>query len=75
MLFINGNRYGLEFKYADAPSVTKSLNVAKEDLKLKHVFVVHPGSQPYPLNQWAESLSIVKMKEKLQYLINPRDLK
>jgi predicted AAA+ superfamily ATPase len=75
MLFINGNRYGLEFKYADAPSVTKSLNVAKEDLKLKHVFIVHPGSQSYPLNQWAESLSIVKMKEKLQHLINPCDLK
>jgi hypothetical protein len=64
MLFITGNRYGLEFKYTDAPQRDKVTKRGQEDLKLKHVFIVHPGSQSYPLNQWAESLSIVKMKKR-----------
>jgi predicted AAA+ superfamily ATPase len=58
LVFHQGRRLGFEFKYADAPSVTKSLRTAHADLNLSRVFVVVPGPQSYPLNSWAEVLSI-----------------
>ena len=58
LVFVNGQRLGMEFRYADAPSVTRSLAVAHEDLKLRTAFVVHPGRKSYPLNQWAEAVGI-----------------
>jgi predicted AAA+ superfamily ATPase len=58
LVFLNGRRYGFEFKYADAPRITRSLQVAKEDLKLERVFVVYPGARSYPLERWATAVSI-----------------
>jgi predicted AAA+ superfamily ATPase len=65
LVFFNGRRYGFEFKYADAPGMTKSLQVAHDDLMLRRVFVVHPGSKSYPLNDWAEAVSIVSLRTRL----------
>jgi len=65
LVFISGQRIGFEFKYADAPMVTKSLQVAQEDLKLSHVFIVHPGSKSYPLNEWAEAVSLPDVRTRL----------
>jgi hypothetical protein len=56
--FVGAQRFGFEFKYADSPTVTRSLSVARADLGLKRVFVVHPGTHSYPLNDWAEALAI-----------------
>lgn len=58
LVFLRGKRIGFEFKYADAPVVTRSLKTAYQDLKLDRVFIVHPGSQSYPLNEWAEVVGI-----------------
>lgn len=44
-----GKRIGFEFKYADAPKITKSMHVALQDLKLDHLCVVYPGSKVFPL--------------------------
>ena len=68
LLFVNGQRFGFEFKYADAPAVTKSLNVARADLKLKHAFIVHPGSKSYPLNDWTEAVAIGDLKARMKTL-------
>ena len=43
LVFYRGKRFGFEFKYADAPSMTKSLQIAHQDLNLARVFVVVPG--------------------------------
>lgn len=64
--FVNGQRFGFEFKYADAPSVTKSLNVAHDDLGLKRVFIVHPGKKSYPLNEWAKAVAIADLRSRAQ---------
>lgn len=50
-LFIlkNGKRIGFEFKYADAPKITKSMHIAIEDLKLEHLYVIYPGSLKFPM--------------------------
>ncbi|HEY9171984.1 MAG TPA: ATP-binding protein [Verrucomicrobiae bacterium] len=68
LVFMNGKRFGFEFKYADAPVVTKSLHVAHADLKLKRVFVVHPGDKSYPLTDWAEAVGIRDLKARLETL-------
>jgi uncharacterized protein len=69
LLFVNGQRLGFEFKYADAPSVTRSLNVACDDLKLKRAFVVHPGRKSYPLNEWAEAVAIGDLRSRMEKLV------
>jgi uncharacterized protein len=68
LLFVNGQRFGFEFKYADAPEVAKSLNVAHADLKLKRAFIVHPGGKSYPLNEWAEAVAIGDLKTRMETL-------
>ena len=60
------HRFGFEFKYADAPAVTKSLQVARADLKLRQMFLVHPGKKSYPLNEWAEALSIEDLQRRMK---------
>lgn len=58
LVFIKGERFGFEFKFADAPVVTRSLRKAREDLKLKRAYIIHPGSKSYPLTEWAEAVSV-----------------
>ena len=66
LVFIKGHRFGFEFKYADAPTVTKSLLVARADLKLRQVFVVYPGKKSYALNEWTEALSIEDLRTRVE---------
>ncbi|MCH9633740.1 MAG: hypothetical protein S4CHLAM7_04730 [Chlamydiae bacterium] len=42
---------GVEFKYSDAPRMTKSMQIALQDLKLKHLYVIYPGEVDYPLSE------------------------
>lgn len=69
LVFINGQRFGFEFNYADAPTITKSLLVAHSDLKLKRVFIVYPGEKSYPLNAWAEAVAIADLRTRLKTLM------
>ncbi len=66
MVFVNGRRLGFEFKYADAPVLTKSLHVARRDLKLERVFVIHPGERSYALDDWAQAVGIGELRETLR---------
>jgi len=68
LVFLNGRRFGFEFKYADAPAVTKSLTIARQDLKLNRAFIVHPAAKSYPLNDWTEALAIGDLKSRLHEL-------
>jgi predicted AAA+ superfamily ATPase len=43
LLTLDGARYGVEVKYADAPAITRSMRIAIADLDLKKLFVVYPG--------------------------------
>jgi hypothetical protein len=52
LLFTHAGRmYGVEIKYSEAPSVTKSMRVAINDLGLEHLWVIHPGSRRYPADE------------------------
>lgn len=57
LLFIRGGkRYGVEFKYAAAPAMTRSLHAALEDLKLERAWIVHPGEQRFPVHAKVEAV-------------------
>ncbi|MBN2600618.1 MAG: ATP-binding protein, partial [Candidatus Marinimicrobia bacterium] len=45
-----GKNWGVEFKYADAPKLTKSMQISINDLELEHLWVVYPGLESYPLS-------------------------
>jgi uncharacterized protein len=44
-----GRRLGFEMKCADAPTLTRSMTVAVEDLALDRLLVLYPGDRVYPL--------------------------
>ncbi len=56
MILKGGRRYGFEIKYADAPTMTRSMHVALADLKLKRLWVVYPGTRRYKLSNLVEAL-------------------
>ncbi len=60
-----GRKYGFEFKYGDAPSLTKSMHTALHDLKLERLFVVHPGQDSYVMNDRTEAVAITQLRARL----------
>lgn len=60
-----GRRFGYEFKYADAPALTKSMHVALDDLGLEKLWVVYPGERTYPLHTKVEALPLAKLAERI----------
>ncbi len=59
LVFGKGNNlYGVEIKYAQAPTLTTSMRFAMKELLLKHLWVVYPGKEEYPLNR---SITVVPL--------------
>jgi len=46
-----GQRYGIEFQFNEAPKVTKSMRIAVKDLALRHLWVIYPGQYSYPVDE------------------------
>jgi uncharacterized protein len=55
--------YGIECKRADTPRITPSIRIALEDLKLKHVFVLYPGIQRFPLARQVEAVPLRELSK------------
>jgi len=51
LLMKDGKRIGIECKRADAPTMTPSMRIARQDLKLDHLHVYYPGSRRYALEE------------------------
>lgn len=49
LFFREGKRYGVEFKFNEAPGITKSMHIAVKDLSLDYLWVVYPGKEEYPV--------------------------
>ncbi|HNS37680.1 MAG TPA: ATP-binding protein [Anaerolineaceae bacterium] len=58
---LNGKRYGIEVKFSEAPEITASMHVALQDLKLDHLWVIHPGSAGYPVHERITVLPISQL--------------
>ena len=47
----DGRRHGVEVKFSEAPSPTRSMRTAIEDLALDHLWVIYPGQHRYPVDE------------------------
>jgi predicted AAA+ superfamily ATPase len=45
----HGRRYGIEFKFSEAPKLTKSMHMAMETLKLDFAWIIYPGEKAFPV--------------------------
>jgi predicted AAA+ superfamily ATPase len=46
-----GRRYGMEYKFNEAPKVTKSMRTALDTLNLEHLWLIYPGQHRYPVHE------------------------
>jgi len=60
LLFKRGRRIGIECKRKDAPTLTPSMRIALQDLKLDRLLVVYPGDRSYTL---ADTVEVVPLGE------------
>ena len=58
-----GRRYGFECKLADAPGSTRSMRTALADLRLHHLWVLYPGEESYPIDEWITALPVTQVSE------------
>ncbi len=61
LLIRRSRRLGFEFKFTDTPATTKSMRVAMADLKLDHLWVVHPGTHRYLLDKNIEAIGLTEL--------------
>jgi hypothetical protein len=57
----SGRRFGIEFKYEDAPRATPSMRIAREDLGLARLWVVYPGERSYDLAEWVNVVPLSQL--------------
>jgi len=66
LFYIKGTtRIGVEFKYSSAPSTTRSMHIAINDLNLDHLYVVHPATARFPLT---ENITAIGLAEAMDLL-------
>lgn len=58
-----GHRYGVEFKFNEAPKVTRSMHIALTDLDLDHLWIIYPGEHLYPADQKITALPISRLAD------------
>ncbi len=49
---------GVECKRSDAPGMTPSIRIARDDLKLEAVAVIYPGSKRFSIAQGVEAVPL-----------------
>ena len=65
LLFLRGKRIGVEVKYADAPSMTRSMHACIESLKLDRLYVVYPGLETYSPRPGVEVMPLARARERI----------
>ena len=68
MIVQGGQRFGFEMKLSDAPTITKSMRIALQDLRLSRLFVVYPGAKSYFLDDDVEALAVLDLPQRLASL-------
>lgn len=69
LLVVRGNRrVGFEFKRTVAPSVTRSMRAALQDLMLDSIIVIHAGEKSFPLASRIRAVPLAKVPDSLEPL-------
>lgn len=63
VLMRRARRLGFEFKYADAPALTRSMKVAQADLGLDHLWVIYPGEVAFDIDKHVTALPLRDVRE------------
>jgi hypothetical protein len=63
-----GRRYGFEFKRTLAPTVTKSMRIAMEDLSLHSLDVIHAGARSFPMDKKIRAVAAGRLLQDLKPL-------
>lgn len=64
LILRRGDRlYGVECKRADAPRLTRSIRIAREDLRLAAVAILYPGTRRYPLDDDVEAVPVAELAQ------------
>ena len=58
LIFGGGRRIGVEFKRTSTPRITRSMHTALSDLKLDQIFVIHPGTNRFPIHERVEAVGL-----------------
>lgn len=68
LFFYKGKRYGIEVKFNEAPTLTRSMQTAQHDLELSHLWVVYPGAEAYQVDSKISVLPLQKTAELIRQL-------
>jgi uncharacterized protein len=63
LVFQHGKRLGFECKYSDSPKMTKSMNIALENLNLDHLYVIFPGKVRFPMSEKITACGLDALRE------------
>lgn len=67
LLVVRGlKRYGFEFKRTSSPDITKSMHIARADLKLDDLVVVHAGKESFPLTEGMRAVALQRILKDLE---------
>ena len=58
-----GALWGMEFKYQDAPGMTRSVRAVLRDLPLRHLWIVYPGPDRYRLDKAVSVLPVADIAD------------
>jgi len=61
MVFKGGKRLGFEFKYSDAPKLSKSIHIAIDNLNLDYLFVIYPGEKDFMMTDNVCALPVTQL--------------
>lgn len=62
LLVVRGSlKIGVEFKRTSSPKATRSMKTAMEDLKLKMIYVIHPGKETFPMAEGIRAVSFDRL--------------
>ena len=65
LLMLDNQRIGVEFKFGDAPTVTRSMHIALQDLRLDRLLVVYPGPESGRLHDRIEMVALANLDQAL----------
>ncbi|MBI5851013.1 MAG: ATP-binding protein [Planctomycetes bacterium] len=72
LLFRGGKRLGVAIKRVDAPGMTKSMAIAREDLHLDALAVVYPGPQRYAIEDGVEAVPLRELEQNGPHVLFPK---
>ena len=66
-----GRLWGIEVKYKEAPTVSRSMRSALTELDLTHLWIIYPGDDTYPLERNITAVGLNNIKKAFHLPIAP----